>query len=177
MLTFSAKKLFAVVLILNISGVALGFVNGRIYEKSLRKTEQPAASAECVGSLKIDDLGINVPLYRADIYEDSRQAQYIVDREFSAAYIRYGNATVIADHVDQDFKDLKEAKRGMQAEVSVDGKTRYYTCTLVTDGLNTVNDITNMDGISIEKLADGKLGIYTCEEGWEHITLTVWEQN
>ena len=60
-----------------------------------------------VGTLAIPELTIEIPLYYADVYGDAKTTQKVVDNQNSAAYMEVNDKIiVIADHVEQAFKNL-----------------------------------------------------------------------
>ena len=79
----------------------------------------------------------------------------------------------------RDFANLRNAQVGSYAQISTaDGYVATtYICTRVcTDGRNTQYDLLDEYGISADSADNCSLLMYTCNQDWEHITLTFWEK-
>ena len=78
----------------------------------------------------------------------------------------------------RDFANLRNAQVGSYAQISTaDGYVATYICTRVcTDGRNTQYDLLDEYGISADSSDNCSLLMYTCNQDWEHITLTFWEK-
>lgn len=124
-----------------------------------------------VGRLYIDDVGIDVALYKSN-------KQYVVDRDDSAAYFdlnRWPRHMLIADHNTEAFATLGIVEVGMLAYiVRPDGEIWYYECTETFDGHNTGKYITDWNGKNVVTKAD--LLMYTCFDGWKNVKVTLWKK-
>ena len=157
---------------------------GRMYQTNIntvsqndpQTTQKENGENQKIGILAIPDLQIFVPLFYGDLYGNPDDTQEIVDRKDSAAYMEYETNHVIADHVEQEFKTLKNAAPGMNAFVlNEDGTYTSYTCISSGAGRNNDEELTDADGTGVSKLINNGLIIYTCNKNWEDITLTLWE--
>ena len=123
------------------------------------------------GRLYIDDVGIDVALYRSN-------KQYVVDRDDSAAYFdlgRWPNHMLIADHNTEAFAPLCEVQVGTIAKiVKPDGTVAYFECYEVFDGHNTGKYITDWDGHNV--VPNAELLMYTCFDGWKNVKVALWNE-
>lgn len=138
---------------------------------------EPPLSYGTFGRLDIPSIGIGVALNYVDLRDGT--AQSVVDAYDSAAYFFWHDCKyVIADHNNQGFANLRNAQVGSYAQISkADGYVDTYICTRVcTDGRNTQYDLLDEYGISADSFENCCLLMYTCNQDWEHITLTFWEK-
>ena len=138
---------------------------------------EPPLSYGSFGRLDIPTVGIGVALNYVDLYDGT--AQSVVDAYDSAAYFFWHDCKyVIADHNNQGFANLRNAQVGSYAQISkADGHVDTYICTRVcTDGRNTQYDLLDEYGISADSSVNCSLLMYTCNQDWEHITLTFWKK-
>ena len=138
---------------------------------------EPPLSYGTFGRLDIPSIGIGVALNYVDLRDGT--AQSVVDAYDSAAYFFWHDCKyVIADHNNQGFANLRNAQVGSYAQISnADGYVDTYICTRVcTDGRNTQYDLLDEYGISADSSVNCSLLMYTCNQDWEHITLTFWEK-
>ena len=138
---------------------------------------EPPLSYGTFGRLDIPSIGIGVALNYVDLRDGT--AQSVVDAYDSAAYFFWHDCKyVIADHNNQGFANLRNAQVGSYAQISnADGYVDTYICTRVcTDGRNTQYDLLDEYGVSADLSENGSLLMYTCNQDWEHITLTFWEK-
>lgn len=138
---------------------------------------EPPLSYGTFGRLDIPSIGIGVALNYVDLRDGT--AQSVVDAYDSAAYFFWHDCKyVIADHNNQGFANLRNAQVGSYAQISkADGYVDTYICTRVcTDGRNTQYDLLDEYGISADSSVNCSLLMYTCNQNWEHITLTFWEK-
>lgn len=126
--------------------------------------------AAFAGRLYVEDVGINVALYRSN-------SQAVVDREDSAAYfdLSYARgAMIIADHRTEAFATLSSVREGTIARLELaDGTTEYYACTAIFRGHNTGKGITDWEGVSV--VGQAELMMYTCFDGWQNVWVVLWE--
>lgn len=135
------------------------------------------------GRLEIPDIGIGVPLYEAG----NGDAQKIVDNINSAAFIRFGDQDIIADHVCQGFSNLINVKPGVtEAYIRYeDGRQKAYTCQCSQLGhiRKSASGNSLLDWTWNRALGNNgaSLVIYTClgnPKGTEQsVTLTYWTEN
>ena len=138
---------------------------------------EPPLSYGSFGRLDIPSVGIGVALNYVDLYDGT--AQSVVDAYDSAAYFFWRDCKyVIADHNNQGFANLRNVQVGSYAQISkVDGYVDTYICTRVcADGRNTQYDLLDEYGLSADSSENCSLLMYTCNQDWEHITLTFWEK-
>ena len=153
--------------------------NTRIF--SFETNNKKKATSENVtegdaGMLLIDDVGIRVPLFLTDVVEEPDYTQKVVDRENSAAYIKYKDVYIIADHVGQDFSNLSNVKPGTKAVIKNGDTKETYECVELIKGRNNVDMIEDINGTKITELAKDRLAMYTCADTWEDILLTLWDK-
>lgn len=120
------------------------------------------------GRLLIPSVGIDVGLYYVDWYN----GQGVADRRDSAGwYHRYLSKTseVIADHSTQEFGRLPEVQAGDRAYLLTGKEIIVLTCTLVMDGHNTGERLTDADGRTVYDYADYLC--YTCLNGWRNVRI------
>lgn len=121
------------------------------------------------GRLYVDEVSINVALYRGN-------SQEVVDREDSAAYFDLSYARgnmIIADHNSDAFGALGSVREGTVASLErADGSEEYYTCTAVFRGHNTGKGITDWNGVSV--VGKAELMMYTCFDGWQNVWVVLW---
>lgn len=121
--------------------------------------------------------GIRKDTYYTTIAGDGSTAQTVVDSDNSAAYFRYDNYHVYADHNQaSDFLGLTSVKEGSQAMLLDDNSNiiERYVCVRVCYGYNyghlfddTMTDLAN--------LTDGTILMYTCTDSPERILMTFWD--
>lgn len=121
--------------------------------------------------------GVRRDTYYTTITGDGSAAQTVVDSNNSAAYFRYDNYHVYADHNQAaDFLGLTSVKEGDQAMlIDYDYNIiERYVCVRVCYGYNyghlfddTMTDLAN--------LTDGTVLMYTCTDSAERILMTFWD--
>ena len=122
--------------------------------------------------------GIMKPTYYTSIASDSwDDAQTIVNEESSAAYFRYDNYHVYADHNQLgSFFGLAYIKEGARAMLldETGRALERYVCVRTCYGYNyghlfddTMTDLAN--------LTDGTVLMYTCIENADQIYMTFWD--
>lgn len=122
------------------------------------------------GRFYIPDVNIDVAL----TYVDSSnwyQAQEIVDKIDSAAYLAYGDSCAIADHNIQGFSSIIKCKIGTKAFIKHDTYTEVYECIELSTGINARSDVYNNKGQSIYSYSSDILSLYTCRENSRDIYL------
>ena len=148
--------------------------------KDILKKLKPVKVYGTHGRIEIPDLGIGVPLYETG----SGNAQNLVDNPGSAAFIRYGTQSIIADHVSQGFSNLINVKPGVtKAYIRyADGRQEEYTCQCSQLGHIRKSESGNvlLDwtwGRALMRTGDN-LVIYTCLGNAigndQRVTLTFW---
>lgn len=130
-----------------------------------------------IGRLTIPSLEIDVALFDC---EPNNNSQFIVNAVDSAAYIRYSELNgrdIIADHNFQGFEEIKRAIPGETCAFINNGESvEAYICVSMFQGNNTQDDITDMNGNSVVYQDDELLCMYTCNETWQSITITLWQR-
>jgi hypothetical protein len=120
--------------------------------------------------LTIPSVGVNVACFWADI-----DAQYYVDASDSAAFFSYGNQNVIADHKHQGFSAMKGAKIGSYAYLDYGTYQKAYICVANFKGHNTGYSLTDLEGNDIAYMNKDGIAMYTCNETWQNVTITLWQ--
>ena len=130
------------------------------------------------GRLMFADGSYSAALYY-EVEDDPAQA--IVDAEDSAVATRrkeYPDSTlVIADHTDQGFAVLYDAKPGETAAYifKTEDEAEEYVCEDKFQGHNNLQYLTDEDGNDLS-FAPTDLVMYTCNESWENVTITYWKR-
>ena len=135
------------------------------------------------GTLVIEKDGnyYSADTYYTDISGDGAGAQQIVDNEESAAYFKYDNYHVYADHDNTGFSILSTIEVGDEAwlyersedEDPADILLEKYKCVRVCPGYN-YGHIFDENMTDISDLNDGTILMYTCS-GQYTIYMTFWE--
>lgn len=118
------------------------------------------------GRLYLPSINTSVALYNCTVDESNQgKAQRIVDGEDSAVVMEkwMGNGTVIGDHNNQAFRNLKRLSVGDVAYIDdKDGMTRYRCKEVDRNGLNLVSSLIDSNGDSAwDKYP---LSLYTCND-------------
>jgi len=158
-----------------------------IKEKLISKKNEVVQQKKVVygnhGRLLIPSLKIDVPLYEGA----KGTAQRIVDAKRSAAFIRWTNQNVIADHVsEENFCNLPKSVPGNTTAVIEyqNGTRENYFCVRIQTGYiqneNGINRLYDRDGIRVNTQNSGGLTIYTCQGtpkgNRQYVTLTYWRR-
>ena len=130
------------------------------------------------GRLVFEELDYSVAVYEA--FEGYNAAcQQIVDAEDSAAWMLWldSKSPIIADHSNQGFDIIKKSQIGDTCYIVNGESYQKYQCILVdNNGINERTDMYLSDGYNFMRANDpGRLYMYTCNDGWYHITVVVWE--
>lgn len=155
------------------------FEERKVAEVSSEEVQEPASEEPVVEvhkpRLRIPDVGIDVGLYDASWF-DANQSQSIVNAKDSAAILSdLGQNRVIADHNNQGFNSIKGVvSMGTLAYIDYDGYTETYLCTSVEQGTNDGVMPKDSQNIRIVDRDGVSLAMYTCNEDWQHITVTYW---
>ena len=75
--------------------------------------------------------------------DETHSAQSIVDAKQSAAFI---NGYIIADHNNQEFRELSDVSVGSVASISANGSSTEFICAERLDGTNNQGVVTADDG-------------------------------
>lgn len=140
-----------------------------------KTTYKPQYSYGSAGCFVVPSVGIQVPLYHADLY--SGQAQKIVDARNSAAIFLYGNSVdVIGDHRNQDFCTLTSVSVGDTARIEhSDGSSAGYVCVKVcSSGRNTGSALVDNNGNDVSS-SGADLIAYTCLSTWQSIYIAYFQ--
>ena len=122
--------------------------------------------------LRMPSVGFTVACF----WSTSNNLQTLVDNSDSAAFFPLHNdVRVIADHRHQGFSAMKNSSIGDKAYLEYADRTETYTCIANFKGHNTSSELTDNDGNNVADMYPGKLIMYTCNENWQNITITVWE--
>lgn len=120
--------------------------------------------------LTIPSVGVNVACFRA-----SSNLQAYVDASDSAALFSYGYQDVIADHRHQGFSAMKGSAIGSYAYLDYGSYKQTYVCVANFKGHNTGSSLTDLEGNDIAYMNEGGLAMYTCNENWQNVTITLWK--
>ncbi len=151
----------------------------RIEEERRRAQQQARAISDIqnrgsYGRLTIEGTGVDVALFRSSFSDENNQA--IVDRQDSAFIGFDFQRVIVADHTNQGFNRMKKSVPGVtKAYINRGDFTETYICTANFKGHNTGSDITDLNYNSY--LNNGsELLMYTCNENWQNITITLWKK-
>lgn len=104
-------------------------------------------------------------------------AQEVVDTQDSAAIFNFGNVLVIADHKNQEFGELKNRQVGDTTYIKYENSIiDSYTCSEKVNGQNTGYELIMDDGRKVSELTDCDIVMYTCNENWQNVTITLWKK-
>lgn len=120
--------------------------------------------------LTIPSVGVSVACFRA-----SSNLQYYVDLSDGAALFSYGYQDVIADHRHQGFSAMKGSAIGSYAYLDYGSYKQTYVCVANFKGHNTGSSLTDLEGNDIAYMNDGGIAMYTCNENWQNVTITLWQ--
>lgn len=103
--------------------------------------------------------------------------QRAVDMEDSAAMFYLEKQCVIGDHNLQGFQNIRKSEEGKTIAYFQKGnETEIYRCIETGKGTNTGSTILDKNGKSVKERNDESILLYTCNENWQNISYTVWEQ-
>lgn len=127
-----------------------------------------------IGRFIIPDTGVDVAVYVISFDNDYGYSQGVVDRQDSAGMYLDTPTQIIADHKNQGFEGIKNCVYGTRAYLLHGDGTYYeYMCTGVDP--NCINDeyhLYTSGGVDILSTNVGAMVAYTCNENWQHITMT-----
>ena len=121
--------------------------------------------------LTIPSVGVNVGCFWG-----TNNLQTLVDASDSAALFSYGGMTIVADHRHQGFSAMKNSSIGTKAYMNYGDHTEEYVCIANFKGHNTGHALTDNNDTDISELYPGYLAMYTCNENWQNITITIWQK-
>ena len=121
--------------------------------------------------LTIPSVGVNVGCFWG-----TNNLQTLVDASDSAALFSYGGMTIVADHRHQGFSAMKSSSIGTKAYMDYGDHTEEYVCIANFKGHNTGHALTDNNDTNISELYPGYLGMYTCNENWQNVTITIWQK-
>lgn len=136
--------------------------------RNMETAQQMQLRPSLKGRFLIPSVDIDVGLYYVNWYN----GQGIADRWDSAGWYHHflsETSEVIADHSTQEFKWLPEVQVGDRAYLLTGKEIIVLTCTLVMDGHNTGERLTDADGHTVYECADYLC--YTCLNGWRNIRI------
>ena len=124
------------------------------------------------GRLLIPGAGIDVAIITPSSALAVDEYQPIVDAKDSACLLtdRFASGSgphVIADHSNQDFRNLKRVSVGMPAQIVMKDRTVNLVCSTIINGHNTLTDIVDLNGNNCEGIAD--YVCYTCQDCWQNV--------
>lgn len=120
--------------------------------------------------LTIPSVGVNVACFWAN-----SNLQSYVDASDSAAFFNYGYQDVIADHRHQGFSAMKGSAIGSYAYLDYGSYKKTYVCVANFKGHNTGSSLTDLEGNDIAYMNEGGIAMYTCNENWQNVTITLWQ--
>lgn len=121
------------------------------------------------GRLYIPSVGVNVALYYG-------RSQKRTDAWDSAAYFKLGVQMCIADHNYQGFNAMKRCSIGTLAYIKKEDSVEVYRCIDKFNATNTGANIEDANGTMMSKINDGGLIMYTCNDCWQNVTVTLWRK-
>lgn len=138
--------------------------------------EELATRKDMIGRLIIQDVNINVALFKQDLRHSS---QAVVDQADSAAYLpdicNYFGFDLIADHRHQGFDGIKKSTVGKTiATINFGTYTEQYVCVDVFVGQNNKTDLVDANGKTLRGQNGGGICMYTCNYD-DTITITFWQ--
>ena len=120
--------------------------------------------------LTIPSVGVDVACFWA-----SNNLQAYIDASDSAAFFSYGYQDVIADHRHQGFSAMKGSAIGSYAYLDYGSYKKTYVCVANFKGHNTGSSLTDLEGNDIAYMNEGGIAMYTCNENWQNVTITLWQ--
>lgn len=148
----------------------------KLEQEQLQKVIQQASENQGnAGNFCVPDVGVNVRLYSCHMHVlvGDNSSQVVVDQQNSAAYFTDTVQPIIADHSNQGFSALANAK-GKYAYLTVGSTTTRYICTGVNNGTNqATNLLYNGKSFIYNKIAS--LVAYTCNTSWRDILIFTFE--
>lgn len=169
------KKLLSVLLIL-VMACMLGTppVNAAEMTVVMDNSQEIAARPGMTGRLLIPDCDISVA-YFDGTYMDLNTQNRLIDGEDQAALIAYNVIRMIGDHNYQGFINIMRAVPNETRAYMLEGKElRTYVCVEADFGKNTIYQLTDKNGVSLENRKSDTLITYTCYTDWENIYYCVW---
>ncbi|MBR2527542.1 MAG: hypothetical protein IKE58_03595 [Blautia sp.] len=137
-----------------------------------------AANPEALGDsgrIFIPDKGVDVCVwYGAE--NEYANAQKICDDPDSAVYTPHTvGQPYIADHWSQGFEGIRYCQVGTKAYWKHFDRIDVLSCVHVCLGTNEVTYIRTDAGENAADINPGGLFMYTCNEDWQHVTVTFWQ--
>ena len=130
---------------------------------------------EC-GHLIINDLKINIPLYKTD---NEKEWQKIVDETNSALVIPCTkNGFVVIDHAYQGFDKIKKCEIGTFAKIETNDFIDYYKCVDIDyDAVNIGTDVLYHNKTdSVFNNNYNSIILYTCNDFNGSVTVVKFEK-
>lgn len=143
--------------------------NGRDIPSALEKRETEPA-LQSIGRVVIPSAGIDIPLIVTSENESAAYLQSVVDAGNAVQTPNCG-CTVIAAHTNRGFNAIKQAVPGKTAAY-VNGVA--YICAGKFNGYNRRAYLTDAAGNKLENIPG--LVMYTCNDCWQNVTVTVWKE-
>lgn len=156
-----------------------GYLSDKKVEQSKKETVlEEMERRGSMGRLSIPSCGLNVALFKSSSY-DINHSQQIVDNKDSAAYMpdeyQYWGFIIIADHVHQGFRAIKNAiPNKTVANIDYGTYADKYICTNIFTGKNVGYDLVDMQGVTVRGKNDNGITMYTCNSDGT-ITITFWQ--
>ena len=113
-----------------------------------------------------------------ETFVEDGTAQAICDAWDSAVLLlgMQGLENVIGDHAYQGFDAIQSAQPGMMAYIKTWEGIKPYTCVERFHGHNAGNYLTDEYWNRLEADWEDALCMYTCEDNWQNITVTLWQK-
>ena len=145
---------------------------------------------EYYGTLKIDSVDLELPIYCAEISGAGISAQEITDAEDSGAYFKYGNQWVIGDHDYQGFDKILTVSPGDKATIEKPQGKQVFECVTTANGYNIAEiyvilssaqgqefpEKFSEDIVNLFEFNENYLVMYTCNGSTKDIYITFWKQ-
>lgn len=128
-----------------------------------------------IGRIYLPSISHSVRVFDANVtYNETYNAQTIVDNPDSVAFFPIGKKEVIGDHNYQGFSKIIHLNIGTYAYMKkANGEIDVYQMTNKFIGKNISTDITDLNGVSIQEM-DSDIILYTCYTS-DTIMVTLWK--
>ena len=109
---------------------------------------------------------------------DDGKAQILCDDWDSAVWLdgMWGLPNIIADHAYQGFEGIKLAQVGTVCYIKSEDGISLYTCLDCFTGHNNGRYLMYDSGDRLCFNFDDAICMYTCNECWENVTITLWKK-
>ena len=129
------------------------------------------------GRLYIPDVNYDVALFEVSA-SDGAANQRVTDKSDSAAFMKWGQQWLVADHYYQGFDKMKNAKPGTIAYINNGERIQAYICTEKAAGENVSYTLLDNKGNDLYDRNAGGICMYTCNVviyNGQDITYSLWQ--